>query len=280
MSANEPDRIAPVIDFERELSGLFDLDGKVIYMPGGYGGIGEAVAWALCMHGAKVVFSGRHRDKAEAAAESLAAKGYKADGFACDVNEVAQIRESVDRIVRDHGGVDILVNCTGLQIEQPILEVTEEAFDAVYRVNLKASMFLAQAVARHLVSAKKPGKIVHYLSVRSQLALRGRGYSAYCSTKGGQVMMVKQHAMELAPHRITVNGVAPTFVYTEQIRHVVENPEFRKYLYDRIPLGRIADPRDCVGPTLFLVSPAADFITAQIIYVDGEIGRASCRERV
>ncbi len=107
--------------------------------------------------------------------------------------------------------------------------------------------------------------------MRSQLALRHRGYSAYCSTKGGQVMMVRQHAMELAPHAITVNGVAPTFVYTEQIRHVMENPEFRRYLQERIPLGRIADPKDIVGPVLFFCSPGASFVTGQVMYVDGGI---------
>ena len=271
MSESTTDRIAPVIDFETELSGLFDLEGKLAYLPGGYGGIGEAVAWALAMRGAKVVVSGRDRRKAETLAEALIAKGYKADGLSCDVTNVPEIKTVVDGIVSESGPIDILVNCTGLQIEQPLLEVTEEAFDAVYKVNLRASMFLAQAVARHLVAANRPGKIVHYLSVRAQLGLRGRGYSAYCSTKGGQVMMIKQHAMELAPHRINVNGVAPTFVYTEQIRHVMENPEFRKYLHERIPLGRIADPKDCVGPTLFFISPASDFITGQTLYVDGGI---------
>ena len=84
-------------------------------------------------------------------------------------------------------------------------------------------------------------------------------------------MMVKQHAMEMAPHGITVNGVAPTFVYTEQIRHVMENPEFRQYLHDRIPLGRIADPKDIVGPVLFFVSPGSGFVTGQTLYVDGGI---------
>ncbi len=271
MPETATDRIAPVIDFESELSGLFDLEGKLAYLPGGYGGIGEAVAWALAMRGAKVVVSGRDRAKAETLAETLTTKGYKADGLACDVTNVPEIHAVVDGIVSKNGPIDILVNCTGLQIEQPLLEVTEEAFDAVYKVNLRASMFLAQAVARHLVVAERPGKIVHYLSVRAQLGLRGRGYSAYCSTKGGQVMMIKQHAMELAPHRINVNGIAPTFVYTEQIRHVMENPEFRKYLYERIPLGRIADPKDCVGPTLFFISQASDFITGQTLYVDGGI---------
>jgi len=109
------------------------------------------------------------------------------------------------------------------------------------------------------------------LSVRAQLGLRARGYSAYCSTKGALVMLIKQHAMELAPHGITVNGIAPTFVYTEMIRHVMENPEFRSKLLERIPLGRIADPKDVTGPVLFFVSPGASFVTGQILYVDGGI---------
>lgn len=266
-----PERIAPVIDFQKELAGLFDLTGKVIYMPGGYGGIGEACAWALCMQGAAVVLGGRSLEKAEELAAALNAAGYPAKGLAVDVTSVDSIRASVDRVVDLMGGLDILINCTGLHIEQPMLEVTEEAFDAVYKVNLKASMFLGQAAARQMVAAKRPGRIIHFLSVRSQLALRNRGYSAYCSTKGGQVMMVKQHAMELAPHGITVNGVAPTFVYTEQIRHVMENPEFRRYLQERIPLGRIADPKDVVGPVLFFCSPGASFVTGQVMYVDGGI---------
>ena len=267
----EQDRIAPVVDFKTALSGMFDLTGKVAYLPGGYGGIGEACAWALCMHGAKVAISGRSAERAEALASDLKKEGYDAVGLSCDVTDVADIGASVDRVVAELGGLDILINCTGLHIEEPMLEVTEESFDTVYRVNLKASMFLGQAAARHMVETERQGRIIHFLSVRSQLGLRNRGYSAYCSTKGGQVMMVKQHAMELAPQRINVYGVAPTFVYTEQIRHVMENPEFRNYLYERIPLGRIADPTDIVGAVLFFASPAAGFITGQVLYVDGGI---------
>jgi NAD(P)-dependent dehydrogenase (short-subunit alcohol dehydrogenase family) len=163
------------------------------------------------------------------------------------------------------------MNCVGIQREEPLLEVTEAAYDEVYRVNLKAAMFLSQAVAKHQISGGKGGRQVHLLSVRSQLGIRNRGYSAYCSTKGGLVMLIKQHAMELAPHAITVNGVAPTFVYTEMIRHVMENPEFRDKLLERIPLGRIADPRDVVGPALFFMSPGASFVTGQTMYVDGGI---------
>ncbi len=265
------DRIAPVIDFEADLGGLFEVKDEVAYLRGGYGGLGEAIAWSLALAGARVVVSGRSRDQAEALAGRLRERGHEATGLAMDVSSIDQIRESVDRVVALYGGLDILVNCIGIQREEPLLEVTEEAFDEVYEVNLKAAMFLAQAAAKHQVAAGRGGKQVHLLSVRSQLGLRNRGYSAYCSTKGALVMLVKQHAMELAPHGITVNGVAPTFVYTEMIRHVMENPEFRKELYGRIPLGRIADPRDVVGPVLFFVAPASDFVTGQTLYVDGGI---------
>lgn len=266
-----PEQITPVIDFKSELSGLFDLTGQVAYVPGGYGGIGEAIAWGLAGQGAKVVVSGRSRDKAEELAGALNEAGYEAAGVAVDVKSVAEIRNAVDFVVDKFGALDILMNCVGIQREQPLLEVTEEAYDEVYEVNLKAAMFTAQAAAKHQIAGGKGGKQVHLLSVRAQLGLRDRGYSAYCSTKGGLVMMIKQHALELAPEGITVNGVAPTFVYTEMIRHVMENPEFRQGLLDRIPLGRIADPKDVVGPAVFFCAPATGFVTGQIVYVDGGI---------
>ena len=265
------EKITPDIDFLSELGGLYDIRGKVAFLPGGYGGIGEAIAWGLAILGAKVVIAGRSPDKANDLAGRIRAAGYDARGSGVDVQSVEAIRESVDRMVQDVGPPEILVNCVGIQREEPLLEVTEAAFDDVYRSNLKSAMFLAQAVSRHQVASAVKGKQVHLLSVRAKLGLRDRGYSAYCSTKGGLVMLIKQHAMELARHGITVNGVAPTFVYTEMIRHVMENPEFRKQLLDRIPLGRIADPKDVVGPVLFFCSPASDFVTGQILYVDGGI---------
>ncbi len=265
------DQITPDIDFQNELGDLFDITGKVAYLPGGYGGIGEAIAWALAQRGAKVVVSGRSSEKAEALADKLQSAGYEVSGLALDVTSVAEIGRSVDLVVERYGAIDILMNCVGIQREEPLLEVTEEAYDDVYRVNLKAAMFLAQAAAKHQIAAGRGGKQVHLLSVRAKLGLRHRGYSAYCSTKGGLVMLIKQHAMELAPHKITVNGVAPTFVYTELIRHVMENPEFRRQLEERIPLGRIANPKDVAGPALFFCSPASGFVTGQTLYVDGGI---------
>jgi NAD(P)-dependent dehydrogenase (short-subunit alcohol dehydrogenase family) len=263
--------ITPRIDFQKELSGLFRLDGKVVFIPGGYGGIGEAIAWGAAMAGATVIVAGRDEGKAAALADALNEAGFKGDGMRIDCMSVAEIRASVDEVARRHGRIDVLFNCVGIQREQPLAEVTEEAFDEVYAANLKAAMFLAQAVARHQIAAGKGGRHVHLLSVRSTLGLRARGYSAYCATKGGLVMLIKQHAMELAPYQITVNGVAPTFVYTEMIRHVMENDEFRRGLLERIPLGRIADPKDVVGPALFFASPASGFVTGQNLLVDGGI---------
>jgi len=264
-------KITPVIEFSTQLADLFDVRGKVAYLPGGYGGIGEAIAWGLAIRGARVVVSGRRLDKAEKLADKIRADGHSALGIQVDVQSVAAIQTSVERVVQKFGPPDILVNCVGIQREEPLLEVTEEAFDEVYRSNLKSAMFIAQAVARCQTEAGVKGKQVHLLSVRARLGLRDRGYSAYCSTKGALVMLIKQHAMELARYGITVNGVAPTFVYTEMIQHVMDNPEFRQQLLERIPLGRIADPKDVVGAVLFFCSPASDFVTGQIMYVDGGI---------
>ena len=263
--------VTPRIDFAAELNGLFDLTGRVAYVPGGYGGLGEALAWGLAMRGAKVMIAGRDAKRAEALATSLQDAGFDAAGVAMDAHSVTDIRASVEAVVARFGALDILANCVGIQREERILDVTEEAYDEVVQVNLKAAMFLAQAAAKAQISAGRGGKQLHLLSVRAQLGLRGRGYSAYCSTKGALVMLIRQHASELAPHGITVNGVAPTVVRTEMARHWLENPDTRKMILDRIPLGRVADPKDVVGASLFMCSPASDFVTGQVLYVDGGI---------
>jgi NAD(P)-dependent dehydrogenase (short-subunit alcohol dehydrogenase family) len=265
------DRITPMLDPSKDLANLFKLGGQVAFVPGGTGGLGEAIAWGLAQAGAAVVVAGRDVEKAKELARALVHAGHRAAAVAFEATDVGEIKRVVDQTAAEFGRIDILVNCIGMQIEQPLAEVTEEAFDRVYETNLKSAMFLAQATARHQTAAGRGGRQIHLLSVRAQLGLRGRGYSAYASTKGGLVMLIKQHALELAPHQVTVNGVAPTFVYTEMIRHVMERPDFRAELERRIPLGRIADPKDVVGPVLFFAAPASGFVTGQILYVDGGI---------
>jgi NAD(P)-dependent dehydrogenase (short-subunit alcohol dehydrogenase family) len=252
-----------------------ELSGRVAYVPGGSGGIGQAIAWGLARSGARVVLGGTDPAKIELLTSALRAAGHDARGVAFDAGSVPDIARSVDAVCDYFGRCDILVNCVGIHREGAVLEMTEETFDSVIAVNLKAAMFLGQAVARRQVAAGNGGKQVHLLSVRSQLALRGKGYSAYSSSKGGLVMIVKQHAVELAPHRINVNGVAPTFVHTEMAQHALKDPELKAKLIERIPLGRIAEPEDVLGPVRFFCTKASDFVTGQILYVDG--GLTACQ---
>jgi NAD(P)-dependent dehydrogenase (short-subunit alcohol dehydrogenase family) len=252
---------------------FFDLTGRSAFVPGGTGGIGQAVAWTLARAGARVAVAGRDGDKAEALAAALCAAGHDARGLAMDVRDVAQIRRAVDDVAAAFGHLDLLVNCVGIQREERLADVSEEAFDEVVQVNLKAAMFLAQASARHQIAAaqagRAPGRQVHILSVRAQLGMKDRGYSAYCATKGALAMLVKQHAVELARHGITVNGVAPTVVRGDMGAHWLADPAVRDRLLERIPLGRVAEAQDVATPVLFFCGPGAAFVTGQILYVDG-----------
>ena len=256
-----------------DLPSLFGLQGRVVYIPGGYGGIGEAVAWALAAAGANVAVSGRSAEKADALAHRLRTDGHKALGLAMDAHSVESIRGAVDQVAQHFGALDILVNCIGIQREERLADVSELAFDEVVQVNLKAAMFLAQAVATHQVAAVKagrvPGRQLHVLSVRAQLGMRDRGYSAYCATKGALVMLIRQHAVELSAHGITVNGIAPTVVRGDMGSHWLTNPETRQHILQRIPLGRVAEASDLASAAVFFCGPGASFVTGQVLYIDG-----------
>lgn len=264
------DALTPAVDVAA-LRTQFDLTGQVAFVPGGYGALGRAICFALAVHGARVAVAGPTGERAEGLAAELRDHGFEADAWMLDASRVSDIQRVVDDVSIGLGEIDLLVNCVGIQQEQSLLEVTEETFDHVYRTNLKSAMFLAQAVARRQVKRGGGGRHIHLLSVRSKLALRDRGYSAYCSTKGGLLMLVRQHAMELAPHNITVNGIAPTFIQSERIRPHLERKEFREFILARNPLGRIGDPIEVAGPVIALAAPAGSYVTGQILYVDGGV---------
>jgi NAD(P)-dependent dehydrogenase (short-subunit alcohol dehydrogenase family) len=232
---------------------------KVAFVPGGYGGIGAAVCKALAKTGAKVIVAGRDFSKASSLARKL-------NGIALELD----VRDtgSIERALKPFRRIDLFVNCAGVSREELLDEVSEDAWDEVLGTNLKAAMFLAQAVARR---QKRGGRQVHLLSVRAQLGVRGRGYSTYTASKGGLAMLVRQHASELGPRGICVNGVAPTVVRTEMGAHWLKNPKTRAWLKERIPLGRVAEPSDVANAVLFFCSPASDYVTGQILYVDGGI---------
>ncbi|WP_114287018.1 SDR family NAD(P)-dependent oxidoreductase [Candidatus Halocynthiibacter alkanivorans] len=267
---NPVDTLTPSVDLPA-LGRLFDVSGQKVFIPGGYGALGEAIAWGFAQHGAHVAIAGPKPDKATALADAIRAAGGLADGFAMDARDTAEIAAVTDQVAERLGGIDILVNCVGVNKEQKLADVTPDVFDAMYETNLRSAMFLAQSVARHQIAGGNGGRQIHLASVRSQLALRDRGYSAYCATKGALVMLVKQHAMELAPHGITVNGIAPTFILSDRIRPHLEREEFRELILERNPLGRIGDPVEVVGQVIALAAPAGSYITGQTIYIDGGV---------
>jgi NAD(P)-dependent dehydrogenase (short-subunit alcohol dehydrogenase family) len=249
---------------------LFRLDGKVAVVTGGAGGIGTAVCHALANMGARIAVIGRNGGKAAALAAELQQAGHQAWSTAFDLVSVKDTERAIDEAAAHFGRLDILVNCIGsLRKEQKAEEQTEDEFDYMISTGLKGAMFQSAAAARHMIRQGEGGKIVHIGSVRSLLALRGRGFAAYCAAKGGLVILSKQLAAEWAPHKINVNVVAPTFVRTAQAAVWLNDPTFRANIEARIPLGRVGEPEEVASAVLFFASPASSFVTGQTLFLDG-----------
>lgn len=253
----------------KQTADIFRLDGKVALVTGGYGGFGAAVSEGLIGMGAKVAVAGHNAEKAEACAAELRDAGGDAAAFPFDARSVEETHRMTDEVAAHFGRLDILVNTVGGNTkEENADDVSEEGWDDVVDLNLKAAMFQAQAAAKHM-KAQGGGKQVHFGSVRSLLALRGRGFSAYCASKAGLTVLCKQLAAEWAEDAINVNVLSPTFIKTAQSAPFLADPEFKKAVEARIPVGRVGETDDIVGATLFFVSPASDFITGQTLYLDG-----------
>jgi gluconate 5-dehydrogenase len=259
-----------VVSQEERTASWFRLDGRVALVTGGYGGIGLAVCHGLAAAGARVAIAGRDQQKAERAAGAIRAAGGEAFPVSFDAMQAASVHDMTDRVAAHYGRLDVLVNTVGGNSREELAEsATESGFDEVLRLNLTTAMFQAQAAAKHMMTAG--GKQVHIGSVRGMLALRGRGFAAYCAAKGGLSVLCKQLAAEWAPKGITVNVVSPTFVRTEQGARFLADPAFYQSVVSRIPLGRIGETDDVVASVLFFAAPASSVITGQTLYLDGGI---------
>lgn len=252
-----------------DYSSMFRLDGKVAILPGGYGGIGAALAAGLAQFGADVVVAGRNEDKAKSVAAEIGQEtGRQTLGMGVDVVDPESVNRLVGDVMDRFGRIDVLVNLPGRNIEAPAEHFPLEQWKQIMEINVTGTFIPSQAVGRVMI-AQKSGSIINFSSVRGQLALRGRGYGAYTPAKAAVNNLTRQLAAEWAPHDVRVNAIAPTFIETQQVAHMLAEPAFRKSLVDRIPLGRIGQPSDLVGVTVFLASAASSFITGQIILVDG-----------
>jgi len=241
----------------------FRLDGKKALVTGAGRGIGAAAASVFAQAGASVTLCARSADEVEAMAREIRDAGFQADAFALDVNDIAAMRREVEA----RGPFDILFNNAGMNRIRPITEVTEEDYDAVLNLNLKAALFVAQAVAKGLLAAKMPGSIIN---VSSQMGhVGGGGRSLYSASKWGLEGLTRCMAIDLAPHGIRVNTICPTFIETALTRPILDTPGTREYVLSRIKLGRLGRMDELSGALLLLASDASTLMTGSSLVVDG-----------
>jgi 2-deoxy-D-gluconate 3-dehydrogenase len=248
------------------MKGSFDLHGRVALVSGASRGIGRAIALALADAGAEMALAARSVEALGTVAQEVEATGCRAIVIPTDVTRLDQVRAMVDQTVERLGHLDILVNAAGVGARQPTVDLTEADFDRVYAANIKQVTFACAAAGRHFL-AQRSGKIINLASLTTTLGLPGR--ALYGSTKGAVAQLTRALAVEWAPAGVCVNALAPGWIDTELARPVLQQPEFRRWVIDRTPMGRVGEPADLGGAAVFLASSAADFITGQILYVDG-----------
>jgi 2-deoxy-D-gluconate 3-dehydrogenase len=244
----------------------FDLKNRVVMVTGAAGGIGSQIAQACAEVGASVVLTDRDTARLAEVATGIERHG-QVKTIPFDLLNVGAIRQGVALAFERMGRIDGLVNCAGTNVYRLALEVPEEEWDLTIGVNLKGLFFASQAVAREMVKRRQAGKIVNVASV---MGVRGGDYrSVYCASKGGVVQLTKAMAIELAPHSINVNAVAPTFTATAINREMLEDPDRKAQILSEIPLGRLGVPMDTAAAIIFLLSEASNFVTGHVLAVDG-----------
>ncbi len=246
----------------------FDLEGKRALVTGASRGIGRAIALALADAGADAAVTSRNGDDAEPIAREVRAKGRRSVALLLDVRHAQSIRVCFERLDREWRGLDILVNNAGTNIPQDLFALDDDSWTTVVDTDLKGLVFVTQAAAARMVEAGKGGRVVNVASMYGEVGRRDR--VAYSAAKGGVVNVTRSLALELAPHGITVNAIAPSLVETDLTRERMRTiPGYRDEELARTPLGRLATPEDVAAAAVFFASPAAAFITGQTLLVDG-----------
>jgi NAD(P)-dependent dehydrogenase (short-subunit alcohol dehydrogenase family) len=244
----------------------FSLADKIVIVTGAGRGLGKAIAVGVAEAGADVVAVSRTPDELEVTAGAVRELGRQAITVPADVTKIADIDRVVQRTLAEFGRIDVLVNNAGKNILQYAVDVTEEAWDSIVDLNLKATFFFSQRVGKVMLDQRK-GKIVNMASQMAMVGYYKR--AAYCASKGGVAQLTKVLAVEWASHGINVNCVAPTFVETPLTAPMFADEGFREEVISRIPLGKIAQPKDVVGAVIYLSSAASDFVTGHTLLVDG-----------
>ena len=249
----------------------FKLDGQVALIGGGGGAIGGAMAVALAEAGAKVAVTDISQDLVDATAAKINDAGGQCLALAGDMTKREDADDVVNKVVDHYGKIDIMVNAIGGGAGKVLYDAQDypdDAWDWIYDINVRCTLVPTQAAVKAMIKAGNGGKVLNISSVRALLGINA-GYSAYVAAKGAISSLTRQWATEWAKHGINVNAILPTFVDTPQVAMLLEDPEFKKSVVARIPLGRVGGTDDLVGAAIFLVSDASAFITGQIVGIDG-----------
>jgi len=254
--------------------GRFDLTGRVAMVTGGAGAIGSAVALGLAEHGADVALLDLELDRAEVVAGRIRDLGRRAVALPCDVRSQLLVDAAVADTLQQLGRIDVLAHTAGYGVLKPLLEMPAEEFEGNLSAFLTSAFLVSQAVGRVMVPQGTGGSIIHVSSIASARAL-GRGTGAYAAAKAGLNALVRELAVEWAPHRIRVNAVAPCQIRTPSLDRLLDSglhggrEALTERMISRIPLGRLGEPDELAGPCIFLASQAASLVTGQVLFVDG-----------
>jgi NAD(P)-dependent dehydrogenase (short-subunit alcohol dehydrogenase family) len=249
----------------------FKLDGQIALIGGGGGAIGGAMAVAMAEAGAKVAVTDLSQDLVDATAAKIIGAGGECLALAGDMTKREDAEDVVSKVVDHYGQLDIMVNAIGGGAGKVLFDAQDypdDAWDWIYDINVRCTLIPTQAAVKAMIKAGNGGKVLNISSVRALLGINA-GYSAYVAAKGAISSLTRQWATEWAKHGINVNAILPTFVDTPQVAMLLEDPEFKKNVVARIPIGRVGGTDDLVGAAIFLVSPASGFITGQILGIDG-----------
>ncbi len=246
---------------------MFRLDGKVAVVIGGAGGLGEACAASLARQGAKVVVASRNLDKLQEVARKIKTDtGSEAIALVVDVSDEASVAQLADQVVQKFGTVDILVNAQGINMKMTATDINANNWDSLFATNVRGVMLACKSFGKFMVDKKK-GKIINLSSVRGIRGTDG-GNVTYGATKGAVDMITRMLAAEWAPYNINVNAIAPAIVMTEMVKKTVP-PERLQMLLARYPIKRFATTDDVAAACVYLASGETDYITGQILYIDG-----------